>query len=72
MAPHMVVPKRKNVRTSGFSADKKTKVTEDLDKLGPDGVPQWDLGGFGDCGCRCLVAAQKKQNEKKRRMWFKT
>ncbi|CAL1170384.1 unnamed protein product, partial [Cladocopium goreaui] len=59
-------PEKKKVRTSGFSADKKTKVTEDLDKLGPDGVPQWDLGGFGDCGFRCLVAAQSLRNGKKK------
>jgi hypothetical protein len=65
-------PEKKKVRTSGFAADKKTKVMEDLDKLGPDGVPQRDLGGFGDCGFRCLVAAQSLRNGKKRKMWFKT
>ena len=59
-------PEKKKVRTSGFAADKKTKVMEDLDKLGPDGVPQWDLGGFGDCGFRCLVAAQSLRNGKKK------
>ena len=66
MAPQMVVPKRKKSELVGFSADKKTKVTEDLDKLGPDRVSQWDLGGFGDCGFRCLVAAQSLRNGKKK------
>eukprot|EP00435_Cladocopium_sp_Y103_P053168 s2133_g17.t1 len=58
-------PEKKKLKTDNLPGGNKNKVFEDLDKLGPDGVPMWDLGGFGDCGFRCLVAVQSLRNEKK-------
>ena len=48
----------KHTRNAGSSPTKPPKAqrVEDVCGLGPDGVQLWDLGGFGDCGFRCLAA----------------
>ena len=48
----------KHTRNAGSSPTKPPKAqrVEDVCGFGPDGVQLWDLGGFGDCGFRCLAA----------------
>lgn len=55
-------PEKKKLKASTTGSGKGDSLP--TEKLGPDGVPIWDLGGCGDCGFRCLTAIQAFRNNK--------
>ena len=41
-----------------------TAPDDSKDGMGPENLPQWNLGGYGDCGFRCVAAVNSLRNGK--------
>ena len=48
------------------STGSKTPPDDVKDGNGPENLLQWDLGGYGDCGFRCVAAVNSLRNGKSR------
>ena len=56
---HPLKKSKERAKTSKTdSTGSKTPPDDVKDGNGPENLLQWDLGGYGDCGFRCVAAGE--------------